>query len=127
MFGPRVVPFYNYLQAAFVLHEDGRIPAKSVLRVAQDLAFVHNFDSGALARSYLDLSRRGHLTGKGIPDLVSVHGEIARTRNAGASEIGELTRELSRMLPELRPPPRREAAPIDYLALAAGHNKRHKK
>src|ERR1700722_14508697 len=37
LFGPRVVPFYNYLQAAFVLHEDGFIPAKSVLRVAQDL------------------------------------------------------------------------------------------
>ncbi len=127
IFGPRVVPFYNYLQAAFVLHEDGLVPAKSVLRVAQDLAFVHNFDSGALARSYLDLSRRGHVTGKGIPELAEVYVEMARGRSAGASEIGELTRELLRMLPELTPPPRREEPPIDYVLMAEGHNRRHKR
>jgi len=127
VFGPRVVPFYNYLQAAFVLHEDGFIPAKSVLRVAQDLAFVHNFDSGALARSYLDLSRRGHVTGKGIPELASVYGGLARGRSAGASELGELVRELERMQPELMPPPEREAEAIDYPALAEGHNRRRKR
>ena len=126
VFGPRVVPFYNYLQAAFVLHEDGFIPAKSVLRVAQDLAFVHNFDSGALARSYLDLSRRGHVTGQGIPELTALYGQIARGRSAGARELGELTRELTRMLPDLTPPPAREPEPIDYLALAEGHNRRRK-
>jgi hypothetical protein len=127
IFGGRVVPFYNYLQAAFVLHEDGRIPARSVLRVAQDLAFAHNFDASALARSYLDLSRRGHVTGKGVPDLAAAYGEIAARRSAGASEIGELVRELELMMPELRPPPHREEAPVDYAAMAEGHNKRHKK
>ncbi len=127
VFGPRVVPFYNYLQAAFVLQEDGLIPAKSVLRVAQDLAFVHNFDSGALARSYLDLARRGHVTGKGIPDLASVYGGLAQGRSAGASEIGALVRELERILPEMTPPPEREAEPIDYLAMTEGHNRRRKR
>ena len=127
MFGARVVPFYNYLQAAFVLHEDGRIPAKSVLRVAQDLAFAHNFDPSALARSYLDLSRRGHVSGKGIPDLVAAYGDVARRRGAGASEIAELVRELEERMPELSPPPLRDPEPIDYAALATGHNKRHKK
>lgn len=127
LFGPRVVPFYNYLQAAFVLHEDGRIPAKSVLRVAQDLAFAHNFDPSSLARSYLDLSRRGHVTGAGIPDLAAAYAEIAHRRGAGASEIGEVIRELEDMRPMLRPPPRREESPIDYAAMAAGHNKRTKK
>src|SRR5690606_34862427 len=29
-YGARVVPFYNYLQAAIVLAEDGRLPARSV-------------------------------------------------------------------------------------------------
>jgi hypothetical protein len=127
LYGPRVVPFYNYLQAGFVLHEDGRIPAKSVLRIAQDLAFSHNFDSGSLARSYLDLSRRGHVTGKGIPDLAATWTEMARGRGAGASELSELCRELLRMAPELRPPPYREEIEIDYRTLAAGHNKRIKK
>jgi hypothetical protein len=120
VFGARVVPFYNYLQAAFVLQEDGFIGAKSVLRVAQDLAYAHNFDSAALARSFLDLSRRGHVTGSGIPELVKAHGP-------GASEIGELVRELSRMQSSLRPPPERDAPPIDYAAMAETHNRRHKK
>ena len=39
LFGDRVVPFYNYLQAAFVLQEDGRIPARAVLRVTTLLEF----------------------------------------------------------------------------------------
>ncbi|MFS8068569.1 MAG: hypothetical protein ACMG6S_19595 [Byssovorax sp.] len=126
VFGDRVVPFYNYLQAAFVLHEDGRIPARAVLKVAQDLAFAHNFDSGALARSYLDLSRRGHVTGRGIPELSEAFAEMTRGRPAGASAIGAVVGELERMLPELQPPVLREAPTIDYLALAAVHNKRSK-
>ena len=127
LFGPRVVPFYNYLQAAFVLHEDGLIPAKSVLRVAQDLSFAHNFESGALARSYLDLSRRGHVEGKGISELAAAYADVAQGRTAGASEIGELVRELTRMLPDLRPPPLREEAPLDYVLMAESHNRRHKR
>jgi hypothetical protein len=135
IFGPRVVPFYNYLQAAFVLHEDDLIPPKSVLRVAQDLAYVHNFDSGALARSYLDLARRGHLSGKGIPALAAVYADLSHSRNTppgggrtpGASELGELVRELERMLPELTPPAPREDAVIDYERMAEGHNRRRRK
>jgi hypothetical protein len=127
MFGSRVVPFYNYLQAAFVLHEDGRIPARAVLKVAQDLAFSHNFDSGALARSFLDLSRRGHVTGKSIPELAEAFGEMSKGRSAGASEIGELIRELEQMRTELRPPLQREEPAIDYVELAGSHNKRHKR
>lgn len=126
VFGDRVVPFYNYLQAAFVLHEDGRISARAVLKVAQDLAFAHNFDSSALARSYLDLSRRGHVTGRGIPDLSEAFVEMTRSRPAGASAIGAVVGELERMLPDLQPPVAREAPKIDYLALASLHNKRKK-
>lgn len=128
IFGPRVVPFYNYLQAAFVLEEDGRLPPRAVLRVAQDLAFSHNFDGGALARSYLDLSRRGHVTGKGIADLSAAWAEMEKGRAASASELGALVRELERMAPTLAPPPLREAPPIDYVEMAAAHNKRiHRK
>jgi hypothetical protein len=87
-FGSRVVPFYNYLQAAFVLHEDGRIPAIAVLRVALDLLVSHNFEPEALARSYLDLQRRGHLTGVGLPDLDAALRDLLATRRvAGASEL----------------------------------------
>ena len=43
-YGPRVVPFYNYLQAAFVLQEDGRLGADGVLRVAVELVTEHRVD-----------------------------------------------------------------------------------
>jgi hypothetical protein len=127
LFGDRVVPFYNYLQAAFVLHEDARIPARAVLRVAQDLVVVHNFDSAALARSYLDLSRRGHVSGKGVPELAADYADLAQRRAAGASDLGAMIAELDRMSGELRPAINREPAPIDYRALAAGHNRRTKR
>ncbi|WP_437490002.1 hypothetical protein [Sorangium sp. So ce1014] len=127
IFGDRVVPFYNYLQAAFVLHEDGRIAAHAVLRVAQDLVVAHNFDSVALARSYVDLSRRGHVSGKGIASLEAAYGELAQRRAAGASDLGAMVAELTRLCSDLRPAMSRPHAAIDYRALAAGHNRRSKR
>ncbi len=145
LYGDRVVPFYNYLQAAFVLHEDGRIPPRAVLKVAEDLAFSHNFDGGALARSYLDLARRGHVSGAGIPAIDAAYSDLVRGRSvhsggsgpargpstpappAAAGELGALVRELVRMAPELAPKPSATAPAIDYAALAAGHNKRIKR
>ena len=62
-----------------------------------------------------------------VSALVHRASRLARGRSAGVSEIGELTRELSRMLPELTVPPQREAEPIDYVQMAAGHNRRHKR
>lgn len=127
VFGPRVVPFYNYLQAAFVLHEDGRIPARAALRVAQDLVVAHNFDSAALARSYLDLSRRGHVSGKGVAALSEAYTELTQRRAAGASDLGAMIAELERLSAELRPPIGRTLEPIDYGALATSHNRRVKR
>jgi hypothetical protein len=127
MYGPRVVPFYNYLQAAFVLQEDGRLDAHAVLRVAQELVVSHNFDSGALARSFLDLSRRGHVRGTRVLDLVAAFGEMTKRRTAGASEIAAMIAELERLWPELQPPVSRAEEPIDYLAIAGAHNPRAKR
>jgi hypothetical protein len=127
IFGDRVVPFYNYLQATFILHEDGRLPAHAVLRVAQNLVVAHNFESAALARSYLDLSRRGHVSGRSIPELEAAYAELAQRRAAGASDLGAMIAELTRIAGELRPPVLRAPGPIDYRALAAGHNRRTKR
>lgn len=127
LYGPRVVPFYNYLQAAFVLHEDGRIPGRAVLRVAQDLVTAHNFDGAALGRSYLDLSRRGHVSGSGIADIARAYREMTQGRAAGASELGAMVRDLERMQPDLRPPAPRQPAELDYRAMVATHNARTKR
>jgi hypothetical protein len=124
-YGPRVVPFYNYLQAAFVLYEDGRLSPRAVLTVAQDLATRHHFDGGALARSYLELARRGHVAGSGIARLVSDYGAwINERRVAGASELGAMIRELSERAPELPPPASRPVPRLDYQSMVRSHNRR---
>ncbi len=126
-YGPRVVPFYNYLQAAFVLHEAQRIPGRSVLRVAQDLIGAHNFDGTALGRSFLDLSRRGHVSGHGIADIANAYRELTQGRATSTSELGVMVSCLEKMLPELRPLPERTQPMLDYRAMVDVHNPRAKK
>jgi len=97
-YGPLVVPFYNYLQAAFVLEEDGRLPPAAVVRVAIDLVLDHRFDGEALGRSYLDLSRRGHLRGTGalgIGRAFVAMGEVAPL--PAAREIAEMCQRLEQV------------------------------
>lgn len=124
-YGPRVVPFYNYLQAAFVLLEDGRLSPAAVLRVARDLCVKHNFDGAALARSYLDLARRGHATGAAIPEIADAFRElVARKRPAAASDLAAMVDGLVHAADDLPPPRTRTFGPLDYATLVTGHNKR---
>lgn len=126
-YGPRVVPFYNYLQAAFILHEAGRIPGRAVLRVAQDLIGAHNFDGAALGRSFLDLSRRGHASGQSIADIVAAYRELTQGRATSTSELGVMVASLEKMIPELRPLPERVQPQLDYRAMVDVHNPRAKR
>ncbi|MGH7439865.1 MAG: hypothetical protein ACRENE_29610 [Polyangiaceae bacterium] len=128
-YGPRVVPFYNYLQAAFALLEDGRLGPDGVLRVAVELVTEHRFDAEALARSYADLGRRGHLRGTRT-------GEIATTLDSwlaqGTVPASDELRALAARLPALAESARgswrsRETPPPDYVQLAASHNARRRR
>jgi len=128
-FGPRVVPFFNYLQAAFVLYEDGRLSARAVLRIALEMASRHHFEGSALARSYLELARRGHVDGRGLGGLVAEYEGFQEGRQAiAASELSSMVAELAASARELAasvPPTPRV---IDYEALVSNHNpRRHKK
>lgn len=133
VFGDRVVPFYNYLQAAYVVNEDGRLPGLGVLRVAAEMAAQHRFDGDALARSYADLARRGHLRGTKVPELVDALPEFSMHAPSPARE------EIRRMV-DLLPPyaekaratyvekkPLEELPMPPYLELVGHHNPRHKK
>lgn len=127
-YGSRVVPFYNYLQAAFALYSDGRIPALGVLHVAQDLAVRHHFDGGSLARSFFELARRGHLGATPIAGIAEAYATMVRQRRvAGASELGEMVSELERQAPELPPPQSKRQPRLDYLAMVRAHNPRWRK
>jgi hypothetical protein len=128
-YGSRVVPFYNYLQAAFALLEDGRLGADGVLRVAVELVTEHRFDSDALARSYIDLGRRGHLRGTRVDEVATT---LETWLSRGAVPASEELRALAARLPALAQSARsawrpRQSTLPDYVALAASHNARRKR
>jgi hypothetical protein len=121
-FGPRVVPFYNYLQAAFVLNEDGLLGAEAVLEVAESFIVRDRFDADALARSYLDLLRRGHATGTLLDGLRSTLESPTAEGPDGARD--GLRRMCDLIADYLRRPPSpapRPARDLDYAALALRH------
>jgi hypothetical protein len=121
-FGPRVVPFYNYVQPAFVLAEDGRIEADSVLRIASELSLRYRFDADALARSYLDLMRRGHVRGGILPSLGRALHRLRDDPQVGPiatlERMCELISEYLKSPPEPRARVEREP---NYVELAARH------
>lgn len=141
VYGPKVVPFYNYLQAALVLFEDDAIPASSVLRVATELVILHRFDGDQLARSYRELARRGHLRGVGLERLqaeADIWKTAPRTDAAPASNRGvsaAAVKTVLHMVEQLPPyfevatstwkPPVERPLP-DYASLVLRHNKRHR-
>ena len=58
-YGSRVVPVYNYFQAAIVLFGDGRLRARSVDALQSALTDNHVFSPSVLSRSVEDIVRRG--------------------------------------------------------------------
>ncbi len=126
IYGARAVPFYNYLQAAFVVHEDGRVPAEAVLRVGVELIVQHRFDGDALARSYVDLARRGHLRGTGVEALVLAYDAWeAKERLPGAAEIGAMLERLPAYADQARGYYREPSDVLpDYATLVTRHNRR---
>lgn len=128
-YGSRVVPFYNYLQAAFVLHEDGRLGPDGVLRVAVELVTEHRFDGDGLAKSYLDLSRRGHLRGRPVDAIVKeLEGWVALGQVPAGDELKTMVARLPAMAEGARAAWREsEPALPDYLALVQRHNARRRR
>lgn len=128
-FGPRVVPFFNYLQAAFVLLEDGRLPPRSVLAIAREMATRHHFDGTSLARSYVELARRGHVDGRGIAQLSTEHAALVASgrRAFGDDELATMVAELLVAADELAGAPRPGPTAVDYEALVVDHNARRRK
>jgi hypothetical protein len=60
-YGKRVVPIFNYFQAALVLYGDQLLDAHQVLFVARDMLSSDEYELSTLANSLQDLIRRGRL------------------------------------------------------------------
>jgi hypothetical protein len=60
-YGARLVPIFNYFQAAMVMFEDGQLSAPAVVRVALEMVDRYGYTIDALRNSLQDLLRRGRL------------------------------------------------------------------
>ena len=119
-YGSRVIPFYNYLQASLVLLERGFLDALSTLRIALEFHEIHGFSPDTMARSYLDLVRRGHGNGA-APRLLETALQSATAELALPAGLSQELRETVR---EMRGPtaePRSRPAQLDYVELASLH------
>jgi hypothetical protein len=58
-FGQRLVPIYNYLQAALVMYQDELIDCGQLLFVIDEMLASSEFEVDSLANSMQDLLRRG--------------------------------------------------------------------
>lgn len=129
VYGRRVVPFYNYLQSAFIVYEDGRLPAEGVLRVATELVTQHRFDGDALARSYHDLGKRGHLRGIHVEELRAACDAWTTVAMPAKEELRRMLERLpayAAQAAECHRPPDDTTMP-DYAALVHSHNTRRRK
>jgi hypothetical protein len=129
VYGPRIIPFYNYLQAAFVVYEDERIAPEAVVRVAVELVSGHRFDGDQLARSYGELVRRGHLRGARIDELLGVETMVSQLpTEAVRSAVTLMLKRLPALAQEAqaRFEPQPLGPPPNYVDLVSKHNKRRK-
>ena len=128
--GTRVVPFYNYLQTAYVLHEDGRLPPESLLRVAGEMVTMHRFAGDALASSYADVAKRGHLAGTKLDKIAAALPAYAKEApSPAATEVARMVEQLPKHadLAQTRYRPADDEPMPDYLELVQRHNPRDKK
>jgi hypothetical protein len=124
LFGPRVVPTFNYFQTAAVLGADGYLDPEDVARVGRMLVDGAGYTPRRLENSLGDLVRRGHFTGTAA-EALAVPLRAAGVLPPAPPRSGRWRRILLglRRLPRRgRPaargmPPAAETAPLDYDAI----------
>lgn len=125
-YGERVVPIYNYFQAALVLGEQGDIDADAVIRVALEMVNRYGYTVDQLSNSYQEILRRGVLTGRiGLMLEEALRAYQPAPGQPSAEEVLHSFRRRALAIP----PPRREAAravrKIDYPSLYIQEQRRH--
>ncbi len=135
-FGRRVVPIYNYFQAALVLYADGVLTARQVLFVAEEMLDHDEYELATLANSLQDVMMRGRLAQDVAQKLALECSEEAATGMFADrddlppfEDIAWAFAHRVRVLGNIAPPEIPEAPRLDYVALADSHEqaKRRKK
>lgn len=135
-FGPRLVPVFNYFQAALVLYSDKVLTARQVIFVALEMLDSGQYELGHLATSVQDVIRRGRITRDKALELVAESSEAATSGAlSGRSDLPpfeqiaaafrERVRELGNQ-PFTEPTPDEEV--LDYVRLVdEEHEHRHRR
>jgi len=122
-FGPRLVPFHNYVQASLLLLSWGYLGAAAVYSLCQEMLDLHRFDLDKMARSYLDLERRGHLGPRALEALEQSSDSASADLALLATSVRN-ARESAHFAPQAPA----QVGALDYVALArehrAGHSRR---
>lgn len=118
-FGPRLVPFHNYVQASLLLLEWRHLGARAVFSLCQEMLFLHRFDLDAMARSYVDLLRRGHAGEQALSALEAAVDQAPPELQSLPARMRAAASALS--LPTTEPPAEAPVPVLDYVALAREH------
>ena len=130
-YGPRVVPIFNYFQAALVLMGDKHLTAPQVLKVMLELISSAGYNLLTLSNSFQDLLRRGFP----IADIAQSLSEALQ----GPAAMAQVVRPVPDIIAALgkrvvalgAQPPAPKVRDIDYLSLLddarpRNHKKRRK-
>jgi len=129
-YGPRVVPVFNYFQAALVLMADGLLTAPQVVKVALEMVQTAGYNLLTLSNSFQDLLRRGLPLHEIIQPLIQAleggilsgpQGVLAALRPV-PDIVAAFTKRLA-VLGAAPPPPR--VVHVDYLGLIDDAMPRH--
>jgi hypothetical protein len=133
-FGPRLVPVYNYFQAALVLYQDKVLSARQLLFVALEMIDSGQYELGMLATSIQDMIRRNRVTRETTLLLVE---EAQQAAASGAlsgradlppfERIAEAFRERIRELGGAPPLPFDPMEPLDYVRLVDEEHEQRRK
>lgn len=118
-YGRRVVPIYNYFQAAVLLLLDGHIGPKALVRLAVELSHGYGYSLVSLANSFQDLVRRGLARTEDLSAIrlaFEAHATLL-DKLRPASEVVQTFVERLKMVSGMKQAGAREEHPIDYLAI----------
>ncbi|HSR98592.1 MAG TPA: haloacid dehalogenase-like hydrolase [Kofleriaceae bacterium] len=123
-YGPRLVPVFNYFQAAMVLYGDRVLSARQVIFVALEMLDSRQFELSHLATSVQDVIRRGRITREVALQLTVEAHEAARSGALSGrndlppfEQIAEAFRDRVRELGPIEPTSAEASPPIDYVRL----------
>lgn len=124
LYGPRLVPVFNYFQAALVLYGDHILTARQVIFVALEMLDSKQFELGHLATSVQDIIRRGRITREVALQLIADAHDAARSGALSGrndlppfEQIAQAFRARVRELGPIEPVQHEPAAPLDYVRL----------